>query len=207
MHVRIAEEHVIVAVGDRATRVLAGGPVQEVRQAIIEIAWPPGAEAFTIHPESGKKGGKGNGVVPIREAFVTNAVKAGWSGEKPFPLATAAGESDLGPIDVSKLFGPDLVAVEWETGNVSSSHRTLNKLSMGLEEGVLAGGVLVVPTRRLARYLTDRIGNLEELKPYFRHFQRIRIEGGLLMVIAVEQDAESTEVPRIRKGTDGRAKG
>ncbi|MBI5156811.1 MAG: hypothetical protein HZA58_02215 [Acidimicrobiia bacterium] len=202
---RIAGEYNLLAVGDAGVRLRESGALVEIRQAITEVVWPVGSDIFTIFPESGKKGGEGNGVVPIRQSFVERARSRGWTVEQPFPWTTEAGESDLGPLDVSKRFGPDLVGVEWETGNVSSSHRTLNKLSLGLEEGVLAVGVLIVPTRTLARFLTDRIGNLEELKPYFRHFRRIRCDSGVLTVIAVEQDAESTAVPRIRKGTDGRA--
>ena len=31
-----------------------------------ECAWPPGSKKFTIHPQSGKKRGEGNGVGLIR---------------------------------------------------------------------------------------------------------------------------------------------
>lgn len=64
------------------------------------------------------------------------------------------------------------VALEWETGNVSSSHRSLNKMSLGLLKGVLAAGILVVPSRELYKYLTDRIGNFEELAPYLSSCRR-----------------------------------
>ena len=69
----------------------------------------------------------------------------------------------------------------------------------------MSGGVLVVPSNRLAPYLTDRIGNLRELVPYFPLWSSVAVECGYLGVIAVEQDGESFEVPRIPKGTDGRA--
>ena len=204
---RIASEHILVGLGPAAARVEASTALAEVRDAIRTVVWPPGATNFTIHPQSGKRGGEGNGVVPIREAFVKNAVDKGWDSERPFPVTAPREKSDLGPIDVSKLFGADLVAAEWETGNVSSSHRTVNKLFLGLVEGVLSAGIWIVPTRQLARYLTDRIGNLEEVRRYFDLWRRIPIVDGLLLVIGVEQDAESLDVPRIRKGTDGRAKG
>ena len=93
---------------------------------------------------------------------------------------------------------------EWETGNVSSSHRAINKIMLGVQDDSLTGGVLVVPTKRLAKYLTDRVGNYEELEPYFRFWRR-SCERGYLAVIAVEHDNESADVPRISKGTDGRA--
>ena len=95
--------------------------------------------------------------------------------------------------------------VEWETGNISSSHRAMNKLALGLTSGVIAGGVLLVPTRDFARYLTDRIGNEWELLPYTPLWQSITVTRGYLAIFAVEHDREDTSVQRIPKGTDGRA--
>jgi hypothetical protein len=99
------------------------------------------------------------------------------------------------------------VVAEWETGNVSSSHRSLNKMVMLLADGLLVAGTLVVPTRRLAQYLTDRIGNLEELTGYFPLWSRYPCSRGVLEIVGIEQDAESLSVPRIPKGTDGRSAG
>lgn len=67
------------------------------------------------------------------------------------------------------------------------------------------GGVLVLPTRKLYPYLTDRIGNYEELLPYFPVWRKIAVDRGLMVVIAIEHDALDPEVPIIGKGTDGRA--
>ena len=100
-------------------------------------------------------------------------------------------------------FGP--FALEWETGNISSSHRALNKMCSGLLRKVLAGGILVVPSRKLYKYLTDRVGNISELMPYFELWQSIPCEAGVLEIVVVEQDAESTSVPKIPKITAGRA--
>src|SRR5262249_1787238 len=98
-----------------------------------------------------------------------------------------------------------LVAVEWETGNVSSSHRSLNKLVYGLQRGVIHGGFLIAPSRALYRYLTDRVGNVPELASYFG-FWRNGVPLGYHCAIAeVEYDDTSMHVPRIKKGTDGRA--
>ena len=69
------------------------------------------------------------------------------------------------------------------------------------------GGVLVVPSRRLYVWLTDRIGNITELEPYFPLWSAIPCDQGILEIIVIEHDAESVDVPRIPKGTDGRAAG
>ena len=78
-------------------------------------------------------------------------------------------------------------------------------MSLGLRYGVLLAGVLIVPTKALAQYLTDRIGNLYELLGYLRLWESIPVEKGYLGLFAVEHDQTSTSVPRILKGTDGRA--
>ena len=111
-----------------------------------------------------------------------------------------------GPIDaVKRLSDGQFFAVEWETGNISSSHRALNKMAVGLLDGVLTGGILILPSREMYQYLTDRIGNYAEIEPYFPVWRNLSIEKGLLAVIEVEHDAISLDVPQIKKGTDGRA--
>lgn len=204
--VRIAEEYVLIDAGgyyetDECQQALA-----EVRTAIEGVVWPPGAEDFSIYPESGKKAGMGNGVVPIKTAFIIELLRDGWNPEMTFPVQTAAGGAKFGDMDAAKVFGnhPPFI-VEWETGNISSSHRALNKICVGLLHGAVAGGTLVVPTAPLAKYLTDRIGNLRELLPYMELWASLPVAYGYLSIIAIEHDNESWEVPRIRKGTDGRA--
>jgi hypothetical protein len=98
-----------------------------------------------------------------------------------------------------------LFCLEWETGNISSSHRSLNKMALGIMKKILIGGVLILPTREMYQYLTDRIGNFREISPYFPLWRSLNLEEGLLLVIAIEHDAVSSQVPRIKKGTDGRA--
>ncbi|MDP9363113.1 MAG: hypothetical protein M3Q10_02575 [Chloroflexota bacterium] len=66
-------------------------------------------------------------------------------------------------------------------------------------------GVLVVPTRALYQYLTDRIGNIGEIQPYFRIYQRLSLPPCVFAVIEVEHDAVDYAAPLIGKGTDGRA--
>jgi hypothetical protein len=173
----------------------------DIFQAISTIEWPKGSGKFILYPQSGKKRGEGNGVVPIKKACMIHLESRGWILEQPLKVL------GTGKIDSAYDTGKGLFCVEWETGNVSSSHRSINKMAMGLMESVLIGGVLIVPTKEMAMYLTDRIGNFPELCPYFPYWrkQKANIKEGLLEIIAIEQDATSLDVPRIEKGTDGRA--
>lgn len=175
----------------------------DILQAIRSIVWPSHKRSFTIFPESGKKRGKGNGVKPIKDAFCLKLKQKGWDHETRLSVVK---RKNPGPIDATKkLSGGQFFAAEWETGNISSSHRALNKMALGIKRKILKGGVLVLPTRKLYSYLTDRVGNFEEIEPYFDLWRSIACEDGLLAVIAVEHDGTSKDVPRIRKGTDGRA--
>jgi len=80
--------------------------------------------------------------------------------------------------------------VEWETGNISSSHRSLNKMCLALMGGIVDAGVLIAPSKFLYAHLTDRIGNIRELQPYFYFWNRVGtlVNRGLLAVMEVEQD-------------------
>jgi len=179
----------------------------EVRTAIARVRNPPGGPDFAIYPESGKKSGQGNGVGPIRADFIAAIEALGWEQEVAFPLRTKSeNSSQLGKMDASKRLqdGPPFV-VEWETGNISSSHRAMNKMCVGLQRGVLSGGVLVVPSDAFSRYLTDRIGNARELRPYLPFWRDTCVDRGYLGVIVVEHDRTDPTVARIVKGTDGRA--
>jgi Restriction endonuclease BamHI len=169
----------------------------EIRSAIELIVWPPGASNFTINPTS-----HGNGVKTIKNACIT-ALKEnfGWQLETKITYATRA----PGRIDATKILDNHLFALEWETGNISSSHRAINKLVLGLLRGILLGSALVLPSRKLYPYLTDRIGNFEELEPYFDVWRAVALQEGFLAIFVVEHDAVDSSVPRILKGTDGRA--
>lgn len=182
----------------------------EIQQAIAVVHWPEGSRSFTIYPESWKRRGEGNGVKPIKNGFVKKLTSLGWKPEQKYPgKIEGEGEKAVlrpGAFDVwLELPKCPPFVVEWETGNISSSHRAMNKMALGLVTGQLSGGVLVLPTRALYKFLTDRVGNFEELKPYFDLWRSLRVKAGYLGVIAVEHDATSTRVPRIGKGTDGRA--
>ena len=108
--------------------------------------------------------------------------------------------------------GGDKVAVEWETGNISSSHRSLNKLGVALANGVIDAGVLIVPSRELYEHLTDRIGNIAELSHYLEvwHGLEPSIQRGLLVITVVEHDEIVDEndqsIEYLKVGMDGRAR-
>ncbi len=169
----------------------------EIRSAIDLIVWPPDASNFTINPTR-----HGNGVKPIKNACMT-ALKGnfGWQLETQIRYATRS----PGRIDATKALDHHLFALEWETGNISSSHRAVNKMVLGLLRGVFLGTALVLPSRKLYPYLTDRIGNYEELEPYFDVWRAVEIQEGFLAVFVIEHDAVDSSVPIIMKGTDGRA--
>jgi hypothetical protein len=199
-------------------------------RSIKSMEHPVGSGSFTIR-ERKRRGPKSkkyfrNGVVYLKEHFLHHIRDVeGWEAE---------GAADLGlgrqppirlyptgeeyPIDV-KVFGkfdlvttaPDgtRVAIEWETGNVSSSHRSMNKLVLALESGSVAAGVLIVPGRVLYKHLTDRIGNFQELSGYMRMWQSFgaAVDRGLLAVSVVEHDhlTTDTSIPYLPMGNDGNA--
>jgi hypothetical protein len=165
--------------------------------------WPPGSAKFTIYPESGKRRGEGNGVGPIRGGFIDELRRLNWTIEG---AAKNRLGQNLGDFD-AVLEGPNgPIVVEWETGNISSSHRSMNKLTMLVSRSVIAAGTLVLPSRKLYGYLTDRIGNYQEIEPYLELWKSVPCQSGVLEIIVIEQDAESRRVPRIPKSTAGRAK-
>ena len=146
---------------------------------------------------------------PIKDAAVAHLVQGPildryWGIEQPWPVGKS-----VRPGNMDAAFdGPSgLVCFEWETGNISSSHRSLNKMALGLLKGQIKAGILVVPSRELYRFLTDRIGNVTELEPYFDLWRSINCDDGVLEIVVIEHDATSLNVPRIPKGTDGRARG
>jgi len=171
-------------------------------KAICRVDWPRGSGIFTIYPEPGKGRRRGNGVKPIKLGLMEELQRQGWKLEERLDIAMLKRPGKLDAVLYTN-YGP--VALEWETGNISSSHRALNKMALGLLKGVLACGILVVPSRELYKYLTDRVGNMEELEAYLDLWRSIPCKQGVLEIVAVEHDATSTKVPRIPKGTSGRA--
>lgn len=169
----------------------------QICKAIKDVEWPAGSGSFTLHAKK-----QSNGVVPIKQSFMADLKKLGWSLETRFSPSV---EKRPGPIDATCREKGKLLCLEWETGNISSSHRALNKMALGLITGEFIGGVLIIPSRAMYFYLTDRIGNYAEIQPYFPVWQSLSVSEGVLAVIEIEHDALSVDVPHITKGTDGRA--
>ncbi len=169
----------------------------EIEAGISAIHWPPKSGSFTLC-----KVKQGNGVKPIKDSFVQHLASNGWVAEQKMRLAKGLG---LGKVDsIKQLQSGKYFAVEWETGNISSSHRALNKLALGVLDGYLEGGALVLPSKEMYPYLTDRIGNFREIEPYFPLWRALKAKG-VIDVYVVEHDSLSEDAPRITKGTDGRA--
>ncbi|MFA7173214.1 MAG: restriction endonuclease [Kiritimatiellia bacterium] len=171
--------------------------VSEIEAAIKVVVWPSGSDIFTIYPEK-----KANGVTPIKDGCMQYLESVGWVLERRLAIVNGMRP---GSIDAVKEFdNGKRFAMEWETGNIASSHRALNKMALAILQGQLMGGILVLPSRAMYKYLTDHVGNYREIKPYIPLWQSIPIEEGYLAIIVIEHDAESMEVPPIVKGTDGR---
>ena len=184
----------VAVLGDRQRRYI--NPLfEEIDEAIEAVDWPPGSGTFTINPIR-----TGNGVKPIKTACMQRLSDLGWEMEHRLKIVGLR----PGPIDAVKFLPKGaMIALEWETGNISSSHRAVNKMILGMLRGKLTAGVLVLPSRKMYRYLTDRIGNFQELEPYFPVWKSVRLLQGFMRVIEIEHDAESKECPKVPKGTDG----
>lgn len=193
---RFVDWYVLVDDGFGATPEFARAET-DILAAIAAIRWPPGSPEFAIPPSQlNVRPQLRNGVKPIKDAFVDLLAHRGW-----------VPEHDL--FDAHLTYGNSTLpfAVEWETGNISSSHRAVNRLALGMEEGRISGGVLVLPTRELYRHLTDRVGNFQELQPYLSLYRRWDGEPGFryLGIVTVEHDRLDPDAPFIPRGTDGRA--
>lgn len=171
--------------------------IAELLLAIESVEWHE-AGRFIINPVR-----KGNGVLPIKKNFVETLRAKDWRTE--VRMALVDGMSP-GPIDAIKITSGGIFAVEWETGNISSSHRALNKIATGILQKQIIGGILVIPEWELSQYLTDRIGNYEEIAPYFPMYKSLKINDGVMGVISVTYDGKSMDAKLIAKGKDGNAK-
>lgn len=193
---KLVHEEVLLGQSFANLSPVIAGCLNDVRSAIGNVVWPERSRKFTIRPVV-----DGNGILPIKVGFVRKLKTLGWKLEERPVLAKGLGP---GKVDALKLLvGGRQFAAEWETGNISSSHRALNKICMGILEGHLAGGVLILPDRDLYQYLTQRIGNYKELAPYFPVYRHLKEVEGFLAVFAVSHDRISDEVALIPKGMDG----
>jgi len=81
-----------------------------IHAAIAQAQWPVGAGSFIIHPESGKKSGKGNRIVPIKVKPMAVLKDDGWTLECPWEVVTKTGVTDRGrakgtrPGDIARAF-------------------------------------------------------------------------------------------------------
>lgn len=169
----------------------------KVINAINEVDWPPKSGAFTINPER-----HGNGVEPIQRRAATLLDGEGWESQRQWPIADI---SRPGKMDAAYATRYGLVAFEWETGNVASSHRSINKICLGFHIGAIAGGILAISSNRLSPYLTDRVGRYGEIEPYFPLWAATPCDQGVFEIIVVEHDAISSNAPLIPKGRRGQA--
>jgi hypothetical protein len=194
---KLIEENLFISSGEFSNSEEFAKILKEVRLAIDSVVWGE-KNKFVINPVK-----KGNGVVPIKNNFVKTLEEYGWQAEKRMSFANGM---NPGPVDVVKETSFGDFAIEWETGNISSSHRALNKIGVGIIQNAIVGGILILPVKKLAQYLTDRIGNYEEIQPYFPLYKNIQIESGVIGVFSVEYDETSDGSPFIPKGKDGNAK-
>jgi hypothetical protein len=185
----------------------------DVEAAIEAADWPWGSGSFSLNPEPGEdKQGRTdhhpNGVLPIKVPMIAHLESCGWETEALPELPVGFEGRDVlktGDLDALLLDGDRYVGFEWETGNVSSTHRAINKLLDGISRGTLSGGILALSMRATQRYLTDRVGNFEEIAPYFEFWSRYPVADGALRVYGVDYDQLDPSVPHIPKGRDGRA--
>ena len=193
------------------------------------VIHPKGFEIRTTPNGKKKKRPLRNSVSAIRMQFRARMRQAGWKCEHPLDMTSAfewlrsnttspiLSYPGLAPVTGLREQVGDFdfwvetpsktrAVIEWETGNISSSHRSLNKMCIGLLGGTFEIGVLILPSRNFYKHLTDRIGNFQELEPYLAFWNQVGrlIQKGMLVVVEVEQDALDESVPFIVGGDDGR---
>lgn len=199
-------------------------------RSIQSLDFPEGSGTLTLRRKARREGQwDRNGVNYLKSRFLQHMAQTeGWRPEgdvdlgrdrhQPAITLYPSGEayrepitSDFGGFDFVTTTADGLkVAIEWETGNISSSHRSLNKLSIALSTGIIAAGVLILPSRALYEHLTDRIGNIGELSPYLSMWESLRatVKQGVLAITVVEQDflTDLESHPYFPRGNDGRAR-
>ncbi|MFT0802766.1 restriction endonuclease [Bacillus swezeyi] len=173
----------------------------EVVASICSAVWPMKSKTFKIN-NSQKNG---NGVVPVKElCYAMLEDTYNWYREKPLNVLKIEKKKG-GPIDVYKEFTENFdikrVGLEFETGNISSAHRSMNKLLLGLNRNEIDLAVILMPVYELSYFLTDRVSNYEELEPYFEI-----TEGKPFIYIGFNADSFDPSVPLIPKGKDGMSK-
>lgn len=193
---KITQTRILIDQGNYTEKTIYHTIIKNVEDAILKVTWPLGSDVFTVKPVK-----NGNGVKPIKQFCMQHLFENGWRLEHRLRVSSSLSP---GPLDATiELDDGRHFAIEWETGNISSSHRAINKIALGILNGTLAGGILILPSRPLYHYLTDRVGNYAELEPYFPVWSNLSVADGFLAVIEIQHDAISFDVPLIPKGTDG----
>jgi hypothetical protein len=196
-------------------------------RSIQSVDFPAGSGSLTLRRKALRDDGQWdrNGVVYLKRRFLDHMVSVErWRPESGFALTSSVPTEvtlfptmDFHSEPVATRYGPfDFVttgpnglhvAIEWETGNISSSHRSLNKLAIAVKSGQIHAGLMIVPSRALYEHLTDRIGNINELSGYLSMWQGMgeSVNRGLLAVVVVEHDALIDDGDYLSVGNDGRA--
>lgn len=143
-----------------------------------------------------------NGVAPVKErCYQILEEDYDWYREKPLSYFHDDVQKG-GPIDVYKEFFQNndvlCAGLEFETGNISSAHRSMNKLCIGITKGEIAIGFLLMPIKAMSFYLTDRVSNYEELEPYFLLLDRTPF-----VVFGFDAEEYNPNAPLLPKGKDG----
>jgi len=200
-------------------------------RSIRQVDFPLGAGTLTLRQKecyylndgaNKKKQWQRNGVIYLKDRFIENLVNVEkWKPESKIVIDNAPKQFTLYPSrEIYKTEGGALgsfdfltsgddgckAAIEWETGNISSSHRSLNKMCICLAKGAISVGVLIVSSRNLYAHLTDRIGNIAELNPYLSLWRMVgeKITKGALVISVIEHDALTTN-PQFPYLNDGDA--
>jgi len=200
-------------------------------RAIASIEHPRGSGSLTLRRKQqlSNRQWKRNGVGYLKNEFLTfMRDHEGWQSESDVELSRDREQpalllypsleeyrepisSGFGGFDFMATTDNGMrVAIEWETGNISSSHRSMNKLAIALSSGIVEVGVLIVPSRALYEHLTDRIGNIGELSNYLSMWESLKntVGRGLLAITVVEHDhlTDSENIEYLAVGSDGRAR-
>ncbi len=176
---------------------LAKQAFEEVEQSIVRNV-TPGRDVFILNTIAKNC----NGVVPVKEkCYQILEEDFLWFREKPLSYFHDDAQKG-GPIDVYKEFATGIdvfkVGLEFETGNISSAHRSINKLQVGLKKCELDMAILMLPIKKMSFYLTDRVSNYEELEPYF-----LLLDSSPFVVFGFDADEYDTNAPLLPKGKDG----
>lgn len=176
--------------------------------AIQNMQNPPGSGTFLLReraPGAKKRAGRTvNGVDAIKTGFMEylRAI-VGWNFEERVT-------STLGACDAVYHFqsGRKPFIVEWETGNISSTHRATNRILTAIMRNDASGGVVILPSAEMYAHLTDRIGNFREMEPYidlYRQLDMLSVEPYFFGYIEIEQDGLSDTISYLSGRNDGLA--